>query len=447
MSSNIFHDYDIRGRYPSELNEAVFYNLGVAYWQVFQPGKIAIARDARLSSDTLFLYLASGLKKHGVKIIDLGRVSTPFASWYSRKYKIDSLMITASHNPKDFNGIKINSYRQGPIDKTSGLLKIKEKFDALEFSQPSVDFKKDIFKKHQPIDEYVKFYTGLFKPLKSKIKIVLDFSNGSSGAEYVKVLEKLGVNFATLNEAPNGNFPIHEPNPLNEKSHKSLKVLMKSKKFDMGALIDGDGDRVLFFDEKGEPIDPSYIMAMMVEHFADQKKNKVIVRNIALAKIIDEIGKGRGFKTIVTKVGYSHVYRAMAKYGAQVGGEKSGHYFFKEFFNRDTSLFAVLAVLKVLSSGKKSFSALLEPYKKYIIYPEINYPFEGKVDSIIGEIKDKFKYGKISELDGLSVDFPDHHFNLRKSNTENMWRLTLDGYSKSKMDETKRDVEKILGAK
>ena len=445
MSSSIFHEYDIRGRYPSELNEAVFYNLGVAYWQVFQPGKVAIGRDARLSSDTLFLYLASGLKKHGVKVIDLGRVSTPFALWYSRKYRIDSLMITASHNPKDFNGIKINSYRHGSIDKTSGLFKIKEKFDALEFSQPGVDFKKDIFKKHQPIDEYVKFYTGLFKSFKSKIKIVLDFSNGSSGAEYTKVLEKLGINFATLNEAPNGNFPVHEPNPLNEKSHKSIKIFMKSKKFDIGALIDGDGDRILFFDEKGEPIDPSYILSMLVEHFADQKKNKVIVRNIALAKIVDEIGKEHGFKTIVTKVGYSHVYRAMVKYGAQIGGEKSGHYFFKEFYNRDTSLLAVLAILKVLSASKKSFSELIEPYKKYIIYPEINYPFEGRVDNVIGEIKEKFKDGKISELDGLSVDFPDYHFNLRKSNNENLWRLTLEGRSKEKLNEIRKEVEKILG--
>lgn len=448
MSSSIFHECDIRGRYPGELNEAVFYNLGVAYGQVFKPGKVAIGRDARLSSDTLFLYLASGLKKCGVKVIDLGRISTPFCTWYSKKYKVDSLMITASHNPKDFNGIKINSCKRGSIDKSSGLLKIKEKFEGLGFSQPSVDFKKDVFKKHQPLDEYVKFYAGVFKLSKPKLKVVLDFSHGSAGKEYIAVLEKFKLNFATLNEIPNGNFPVHDPNPLNEKSQRAIKVVMKSKKFDLGALIDGDGDRILFFDEKGEPIETSYVLSMLIEqHLANSKKNKVVVRNIALGKIIDEIGKKYGFKTVVTKVGYAYVNRAMEKYGAQIGGEKSGHYFFKEFYNRDASLFAFLTVLKVLSAKKKPISELIAPYEKYIIPPEINYPFEGRADKIIGELKEKFKSGKINELDGIGFDFDDWKFNLRKSNNENLWRLTLEGYSREKMAEARKDIEKILGAK
>lgn len=444
MSSNIFHDYDIRGRYPGEVNEAVFYNLGEAFWQVFKPGKVAIGRDARLSSDTLFLYLAAGLKKNGVKVIDLGKVSTPFCVWYTKHYKTDTLVVTASHNPKDFNGLKIYSHKRGPIDKNAGLLKIKERFDSLNFNPGAVDIKNPVFKKHQPFDEYVSFHIKNFKIPKSKIKSVIDFSNGIAGKEYTAVLDKLKANFTTLNETPNGNFPAHDPNPLAENSQKSIKVFIKSKKTDIGAVIDGDGDRIVFFDEKGESAEPSYILALLIEYFADKKKNKVVIRNIALSKIIDEIAKSNGFKVVVTKVGHTIVQTAMEKNKAQIGGEKSGHYFFKNFYYGDTTLFAFLAVLKILTATKKPLSELLSPYKKYIIFPELNYSFQGKIDKIIGEIKEKFRSGKIGELDGLSVDFPDYHFNLRKSNTENMWRLTLEGYNKDKMNEARKEVEKIL---
>ena len=457
MSSNIFHDYDIRGRYPSEVNEAVFYNLGEAFWQVFKPGKVAIGRDARLSSDTLFLYLASGLKKNGVKVIDLGRVSTPFCVWYTKHYKTDTLVVTASHNPKDFNGLKIYSHKRGPIDKNSGLLKIKEKFDSLNFNPGAVDLKKSIFKKHQPFDEYVRFCAKNFKISKSKIKSVIDFSNGITGREYIAVLDKLKANFTTLNETPNGNFPAHEPNPLSEESQKAIKVFIKSKKTDFGAVIDGDGDRIVFFDDKGEPVEPSYLFSMLIDYFADPRKNKAVVRTAALSKIIDETAKAKGFKTIITKVGHTYVQRAMEQNKAQIGGEKSGHYFFKNAYYGDTTLFAFLAVLKVLTSAKKPLSELLSPYKKYIILPEINYPFYGKIDKIMGEVKEKFRGGKISELDGISVDFPDpaklpkgdsgasYHFNLRKSNTaEGVWRLTLEGPSREKLNEIKKEIEKIL---
>ena len=332
MNNNIFHDYDIRGRYPSEVNEAVFYNLGEAFFQTFKPSKVAIGRDIRLSSDTLFLYLASGLKKNGVKIIDLGRVSTPFCVWYMNRYKTDTLVVTASHNPKDFNGLKIYSRKHGPVDKNSGLLKIKEKFDSLSFNPTVIDIKKPIFKKHQPLEEYVRFHVKNFSISKSKIKSVIDFSNGVAGSECMSVLDKLKVNFTTLNETPNGNFPGHDPNPLVVNSQKAIKVFIKSKGIDFGAIVDGDGDRVVFFDETGEAVEPSYLFSMLIDYFSDAKRNKVVVRTAALSKIIDETAKAKGFKTIVTKVGRSYVLRAMEKNKAQIGGGKTGHYFFKNFY-------------------------------------------------------------------------------------------------------------------
>ncbi len=443
MSSSIFHEYDIRGRYPGEVNEAIFYNLGQAYWQAFKPKKIAIGRDARLSSDTLFLYLASALQNRKVKTIDLGRVSTPSCLWYSQKYKVDTLMITASHNPKDQNGLKIFSAQKGIIDKKSGLAKLENIFKKLDFSAGKIE-KPVLVKKINLLKEYVDQILGWVKIPRSKARIAIDFSNGVGGPEFVWALEKLKIDFATLNEIANGNFPAHGPNPLLAESQKGLKVLMKSGKFAVGAVVDGDGDRVLFLDEKGETIDPSHLFSLVIDLYLVPQKAKAIVKNIALARIVDETAKSAGIRLNVVPVGRTKMQAMMKKNKAVLGVEKSGHYFFKDFYYGDSALLALLTVLNILSRQKKKLSQLLEPYRRYIILPEINLPFEGRVDKIIGAVKEKYKDGAMSELDGLTIEYPDYRFNLRRSNTENLWRLNLEGPDREKLEGIKKEIEAII---
>ena len=445
--SSIFHDYDIRGHYPDQINEAVFYNLGIALAQAFRPVQMAIGRDTRLSSETLFLYLTAGLASQKVKIIDLGKVATPFCLWYSQKYRTDTLVITASHNPKDQNGLKIYSGKSGAVDKNSGLLKVKARLEKLDFNLRPVDIKsaRSFFIKGntaQAFLEYNRYLINQSKGLNPKLKVALDFSSGMAAGELVVVLEKVGLNFLTINEVPNGNFPNHGPNPLEESSQKGLKALIKTKKFDLGAIFDGDADRIVFFDEKGGALDPSFIFSMLIDFYL--KPCDSAVQNAALGKIIKEVAEAKGVKLVVCRVGRSNVQRAMVAHKAALGAEKSGHYFFKDFYYGDSAALALLAVLKILSKKKQKLSQLITPYQKYVIWPEINLPFKGRVEDILNKLKENYKSEKISELDGLTVDSADWRFNLRKSNTENLWRLNLEGENKEELGKIKKDIESIL---
>ncbi|MBI4118952.1 MAG: hypothetical protein HY452_01685 [Parcubacteria group bacterium] len=445
MSSSIFHDYDIRGYYPGEINETVFYNLGRAIASVLKSKKIALGRDARLSSDTLFLYLAAGLASCKVKIIDLGKISTPMGLWYSQYFKINTLIITASHNPKDQNGLKIFSPKLGAVGKNSGLAKIKNKLDKLSAVSVLPKIIRSVYQKHNPYRGYADFVLSRFNKFSpAKIKIALDFSHGVAGQEFSQIFEKLKINFATLNETPNGNFPLHGPNPLEEASQKQIKVLLKTGKFGLGAVIDGDGDRVLFLDEKGVAVDPAYIFSLMLDFYADPLKQKTAVKSISVAKIVDAVAAAGHIKLVTSKVGRTNIQHAMKKEKAFIGVEKSGHYFFKDFYFGDSGLFALLTVSTIMAKKKKNLSDLLIPYHQYVILPETSLAFEGGVDRIINALKKRYQNGKVSELDGLTVEYPDWRFNLRRSNTENVWRLNLEGKDKNKLETIKKEVESVI---
>lgn len=453
MLNSIFKDYDIRGRYPEQLNEAVFYRLGTAIYQVLRPKKIALGRDVRLSSDTLFLYLAAGLKSKGVKIIDLGKVSTPFCFWYSRYYKADALMITGSHNAKEENGLKIYSYKSGLIDNQTGLLKIKEKFekafsDFAASALPISLIKNNSVKSIPAAKDYQLFLEKHFRGIDSKLKIGVDFSNSLSAQELLPFLEKLKINFFTLNQTLNGDFPGHGPNPLEEASQKSLKVLVRSKKLNIGAIFDGDGDRAVFLDEGGNVIAADFILALFIQysHIFNRhtKEKKKAVGTINLSRLVKASAVERQVDFFVSKVGRSHMRRLMKKQKAFVGGEKSGHYFFKDFYYGDSASWAFLTLLKILSKTKQSLSKLIKPYQEYIIFPEENFPFKGQADHIFNQLKERFKDGEINQLDGLRVDFEEWAFNLRLSNTESLWRLNLEGKNKEELEKIKKEIEAVL---
>lgn len=399
-----------------------------------------------MSSGTLFLYLASSFKKQGVKVIDLGQVSTPFCFWYSQKYRLDALMITGSHNAANQNGLKVYTPRLGPVDKKSGLLKIQKKFEGLDYKPEPIDLKEAKFVKHNAVAEYRKFMLSLAKKISPKIKLAIDFSNGDTANEVIPVLEKLKVNFVTLNEKVDGRFPGHTPNPLDESSQKDLRFLMQHKKFNLGAIIDGDGDRILFFDEKGERIDPNYIGCLLIKYYLHGQKNGGVVRTVSLSRIMDETARASGVKLFVSKVGRSHVRRLVHTKKADLGVEKSGHYFFKEYYNGDSSLLCLLKILQIISRAGRPVSELIKPYLSYVILPETNIPFDGKVDNILNTLREKFADGQLSELDGLRVDYPDWAFNVRKSNTENLWRLMVEGTNKEKVEQYKKEIEEVLNS-
>ncbi len=437
----IFKEYDIRGRYPGEINEAVFYNLGRAVGRFLKPRRVAIGRDARLSSDTLFLYLASGLRHQKIKVIDLGKVTAPFCFWYSKTQRCDVLMITASHNPKEENGLKIYSRKLGAVDRKSGLAKIKGILERLDF-KTAIEEKKIDQAGPEIQRKYFDFLAGAIKTVPPFLRLAVDFSHGTAAGEVTAVLEKLKVNFATLNEKPNGNFPAHGPNPLEEASQMQLKALMQSKKFDFGVVFDGDGDRVVFMDEKGEVIDPSIVLALWLDFLLQPRQGAV--KTADMGRMASEIGQNKKIKVLVSKVGRTNVQQAMAKNRAELGAEKSGHYFFKEFYYGDSATMALLKMLKIISKKPEPLSKLIKPYLKYVILPEMNFSSKRQPAEVVAELKEKFKDGRISLLDGITVEYPEWGFNLRRSNTENLWRLSLEGVDQNKLDEVKKEVESVL---
>lgn len=439
----IFKEYDIRGRYPGEINEAVFYNLGRAIGRFLKPRRTAIGRDGRLSSDTLFLYLASGLKHQKVKVVDLGKVTTAFCFWYSQTCHCDVLMITASHNPKEENGLIIYSRKTGPLDKKSGLFKIKSILEKLDLKS---DIERGGIDRLEPKiqQEYTEFFLKQSKTAASFLRLALDFSNGTAAGEVMPVLDKIKINYVTINEKPNGGFPAHGPNPLEERSQHQLKTLMKTGKFDLGAIFDGDGDRIVFLDEKGETIDPSVTLSLWVENFL--KPGQIAIKTANVGRIVDEIGEARKVRVLTSKVGRTNVWRSMAKNKAELGAEKSGHYFFKDFYYGDSATLALLKMLKVISQKAQPLSKLIKPYQKYIILPEVNFLSKREVGVVMNGVKERFKDGQAGFLDGVSVEYPEWSFNLRRSNTEDLWRLSLEGRDRSKLDEIKKEVESVLSA-
>ena len=217
---------------------------------------------------------------------------------------------------------------------------------------------------------------------------------------------------------------------------------MRSKKFDLGAIFDGDGDRVVFMDEKGEVIDPSITLALWLDCFL--KPGQAAIKTANMGRIAAEVGRSRKVKVLLSKVGRTNVQQAMAKNKADLGAEKSGHYFFKDFYYGDSAALALFKMLKAISKKPQPLSKLIKPYQKYIILPEINFSSERDPGNVIAALKEKFKEGRIDLLDGIGVEFPEWGFNLRRSNTENLWRLSLEGVDQNKLAEVKKEIESVL---
>ncbi len=445
VNLGFFRDYDVRGRYPEEINENIFYFLGRAIAAVLKPRRIAIGRDARLSSDRLFLYLAGGLAAEGVKIIDLGQVSTPLCFWYSRQKRTDSLMITASHNPKNENGLKIYSYKLGPVDSQQGMKKIKDKFAKIFFANHPTLPTPTTFKKETVLKGYQRFLMTKAKLPGRKLKVALDFSHGVVGLELIPILEKMRLGFVTLNQTPNGNFPSHNPNPSEEESQKPIKLLMRSRRFDLGAVFDGDGDRVVFLDSRGRAIDAAYIFSLFIDYFARRRGLvKQVVGTASLSKVVSEVTEREGIKLIFSKVGRSYVQRAMRRHRACLGAEKTGHYFFDEFYFGDNGTLAFLKMVEILSQKVEPLARLIKPYQKYAILPELNAPFKGSEAETFERVKRLFPGAKTSRLDGLSVNLGEQWFNLRRSKTENLWRLNLEGTDMAELEKTRDRIIQVV---
>ena len=434
----LFKAYDIRGRYPMEISEDFARKLGKALALYFANEDIIVGRDARLGSEKLAKAVIEGVTDLGSNAVDIGLCSTPMAYFAAQEHPC--VMITASHNPKEYNGFKICAKGGLPLGLSDGLSQLRTLMERGEFGRPKHKGKarrKDILAKYVA---HVKQFKGKLKSL----KVVMDAGNGVQGALIAKVFARLPVKIIPLFFEPDGNFPNRSPNPLKEGALIALQKAVKQNKADLGIAFDGDGDRVVFVDEKGAIARPDHVLALFAEYALSEHPHAKFLYDLRSSRIVNEHVRNNGGVAIMTRVGHTYVSHVMQEENALIAGELSGHYYFRDNFNADNGDIAALLMLNVLSAAKKPLSKLLAPLHKYFNSGELNFTVENTTQTLKKVEAQYVDHGKSYHIDGLSVEFPDWWFNLRPSNTEPVLRLNVEANTKALLDRKLAELKRLL---
>ncbi len=438
----IFHAYDVRGVYPAELNEEVAFRLGKALVTFFKEKEYVVGRDARLSSPKLMSALIQGITAQGGDVVNIGQCTTPEFNFVCAHYGYRAgVMVTASHNPKEYNGFKINGPHAWPIGYDTGLRKIEQ----LVKKKLPASHRLGSVRMHDYTTDYVHFLRRLVHMDLNKLYVIVDESNGTEGRICRHLFHDIGLKFKSINYAPRGDFPNHSPNPLLQGSSRQLEHEVIRRKVDLGLLFDADADRIVFLDEQGRNIQPNIIAALIVQYYA--QKGDVIVYDATTSRIVPEIIQKKKAKGLQSSVGRSHLLHHMKKHKALFGAESSGHYFFKEVYGTDSGIMCALKVMQILAKTRKKLSALVKPLQKYAKSGDINIPLRnhGEKDKLMKKIERAFTGGRQSRLDGLTVEYKDWWFNLRASNTEPLLRLNVEANDWVTMEHKKEEIIRCLG--
>lgn len=434
INPEIFKAYDIRGIYPAEINGESAHLIGRAFAKFLGKPKvkIAVGRDNRLSSLALHGSLIKGLHDSGANVIDIGLSPTPVLYFAVAHYGYDGgINITASHNPKEYNGFKLVREKAVPIGENTGLNVIKTIAEKLTGNNlvNLAAAKKNV------VQDYVKFNLKEvnIKSLKP-LKIVIDTANAVPGILIPELSRKLPIEIVHLFQKLDGNFPNHSPDPSKKENLRSLCLEVKKRKADLGVAFDGDGDRIVFVDEKGKIISSDIIIALMAERILKENLRGKILYDVRSSRSVKEVIEENGGEPVIWRVGHSFIKEKMRKDAIIFGGEFSGHFYYQKHYFCEVPLFVLLKIIEAISKSEKTLSQLIRPYRRYYHSGEINFEVEDKLGKI-RELKKSFGGGKILEIDGLRVDFEDWWFNVRPSNTEPLLRLVVEAKTKSLMRE------------
>jgi len=440
IDKSIFKSYDIRGIYPKELNDQTAFEIGRAFVRKTGVKKVVVGQDARLASPALFKALARGVLAEGGQICDIGQVPTECLYFAVGSYDFPAgIMITASHNPKEYDGFKMLTRTGKDIEVIRGkdlLAEVKEDGTASEES-PEVD-RKDIW--HDYLNHILNFVDlSDIVPM----KIVVDASNGVAGHAISRMQDKLPAEIIALNFEPNGNFPNHSPNPLEEGSADKISETIKKEKADFGLMFDGDADRIFLVDEVGELVRADATLLLLAKYFLQKNPGMAVAYNAICSKAVPEFITKWGGKPVRTQVGFVNVRDGLLKNNGIVGGELSGHYCFKDNFYMDSGMVSLLVLLQIISKDGRKVSEIvkeLSPYKKS---PELNFKVADK-EKILEKVKEKYTDGTQDFLDGITVTYKDWWFNVRGSNTEPLLRLTIEADTQEVLDQKIKELTKII---
>ena len=441
INPGIFKSYDIRGIYPNELNEQDAYNVARFFIEYTGAKKVVVGCDSRLSSPILLQSLIRGLTEQGADVFNLDQVPIEVVYFTVGKFNYDAgIIVTASHNPKEYNGFKMVKKDKDKLEWIRGidLLGITEKN---EFSVPKKTGKVKEINVWKDFQRHIFSFVDIekIKPL----KVVIDASNGVAGRAINSFKEKLPINIIPLNFEPDGNFPNHPPNPLLEESSEQISQVIKESKADLGVIFDGDGDRIFLVDEKSNFTKGDISLLLLAKYFLTKGPGSVVVYNLICSKAVPEFIKKWGGKPIRRPVGFVNIREGMMKENGAMGGEVSGHYCFRDNYYCDSGMIAFLIFLQIISESGKKVSELLKEFSIYAKESEINFEIKDK-EKVLEAVEQNYSDGKQDYLDGVTIEYENWWFNVRPSNTEPIVRLTIEAESKNLLTEKIKEISDLI---
>jgi phosphomannomutase len=439
----VFKAYDVRGVYGRDLDEEGAYAVGRAYVEHFEPRRIAVGRDMRVSAPAMARAVIDGAADGGADVLDLGMVGTEMVYYAVGELGLEGgICVTASHNPKEYTGMKIVRRGALPVGGESGLLDVRDR--ALRpFGEPG---RRGEVREEDVWPGFVERVLSFVEPAAMRpLRVVIDAANGMAGAMLAPVLERLPVEVVRCHFEPDGTFPNHEPNPLLPENREFIVAKTLEEGADLGVAFDGDADRCFFVDDSGEFVPGDFATALLAESVLEKEPGAKVIYDVRASWAVPETIERAGGVALVNRVGHAFIKHRMRKEAATFGGEVSGHYYFREFSQADSGVVPFLLMLELVSKRGRRLSEILAPYRaRYFITGELNTPV-ADVPLKLQELKERYAAeGRVSHLDGISVDADDWHMNVRPSNTEPLLRLNLEARSHELMERKRDEVLAVI---
>ncbi|HKY46190.1 MAG TPA: phosphomannomutase/phosphoglucomutase [Pyrinomonadaceae bacterium] len=447
MNWEVFRAYDIRGIYPSDIDEEAYYRIAKGYVYLFKPSTMVVGMDARVSSPPLKASLIRGFLDAGVDVVDIGEITTDMLYFAVGEYNYSGgVVVSASHNPKEYNGMKMVREKAAAISSDTGLFDIRDVLKAGKDAEVTSD-RKGTCTERDILDAYLDHVLkSIDRNVIKKFTLVANANFGYVSRPAAKLADLLGFEMITLNFEPDGTFPKGPPDPMQPGNRAETEALIKERGVPFGVIWDADADRCMFFTEKGEFISGAYITAMLADVLLTKygSDNKIIFDPRVIWPTVD-VCRRRGATPIIAKSGHAFMKDIMRRENALFAGEMSAHYYFRDNFYCDNGMIPFLLILEHLSTQGKPFSQIIAPYTAgHYMSGELNYRVKD-IKSIISNVQEKFRgEGQEDFTDGYSLETPEWRFNIRGSNTEPLLRLNIEARKPELVDQTRQEIEKLI---
>jgi phosphomannomutase len=445
VDGSIFKAYDVRGLAPGQLDDETARRIGRAFVDYLGARRIVVGRDARASSPGLAASFIAGAASQGCEVADIGIVGTDMMYFYTASHDLDGgAIVTASHNPKEYNGIKMVRKGALALSGDAGIKEIKEALVAGRFADAPAAAGPDPVKR-QISAEYARHCLSFIDAAQvPRLKVVLDTGNGMGALGAEPILKDLPLDQVRMYFDVDGTFPNHPADPLVEENRREIMERVVAEAADLGIAWDGDADRCFFIDDRGEFVPGDFVTALLGEAFCGKEPGARIVYDVRASRAVNDRVSAAGGTALMHRVGHAFIKRRMRDENAVFGGEVSGHFYFRENWFADNGMIPALLVLELIGLRKARLSQILAPLReRYHLSGEINSKV-ADVERTLRRLEERFHDGRVGHLDGLSIDYDDWHFNVRPSNTEPLLRLNLEAYSDADMQRRRDEVLAVI---